>query len=200
MTPRGPEGIPTPRDLAAILNVASPRPATPHWVPVIAEPVPMPAPPVVRPLRDRLADGESVPLLLFTVGGERFAVGLAEVHEAIDAPVRHALPEVGNGTMGVMAVRGSLVSVYDPGPVLGCRPSTAGTPLIVRRGKTRLALAVDDVLDVVVHAPGDLRAAPGTDGADGVLLGAIATPGGLAAVLDLSSLLAACAPSVTESE
>jgi chemotaxis signal transduction protein len=191
-------GIPTPRQLAAILNPTSPK-LTPLADLATLDP-PLPKPPAWRPIRDRLASGEIVPSLLFMVGGERFAVPLVEVIEAIDAPVLHRLSELARGTMGVMAVRGALIGVHDPGPVLGCASATAGCALVVARGGLRLALAVDDVLDVLPLHPRDLRAAPGSELPDGILVGAVSTPTGYAAVIDLPALLAACVPVAPDSE
>jgi chemotaxis signal transduction protein len=66
-----------------------------------------------------------------------------------------------------------------------------GAVLLFARDGCRIGLAIDDVYDAIVAEEGDLRSAPGTDAADGVLVGVIRRGTDLVAVLDANALLGA---------
>lgn len=130
-------------------------------------------------------------LLRFRVGPERFALRLADVEEAVEAPVLHPLPDLPRHVLGVCALRGQLVPVHAPAHVLGVPVGSPGVALVLA-GAPALALAADDVEDAFTITPDRLRDAPGTDDPDGVLLGVTRHAGKLVAVLDAPALAAAC--------
>ncbi|MDX2184474.1 MAG: chemotaxis protein CheW [Gemmatimonadaceae bacterium] len=189
-TPRPPEAIPmrmpTPTQLAAILNPDAP-PAPP---PAILEPE---LPPVARAplksLRARLADRESVPMLVLEAGSERYVASLADVLEAVDAPDIHPLPRMSGATRGVLPLRGALVTVLDPSRVLGHPAVRGDAALVVSHAGGRLAVLVDDVLDAMTLEPSAVRTVPSALAADRVLIGAVPHDGRLAGILDLAALL-----------
>lgn len=176
----------SPWALARQLNVDAPRVAMP-----VPEPLPvLPPPPPLLPLRARLARGETVPMLLFTTGGEAFLTPLSDVREAVDAPAVQALPRASGAGLGGLVLRGDVLPVTDPGPVLGVGPALGGAALVTT-GERPVVLLVDDVLDAVAVSPADLRSLPVALTADGLLVGAVPAGPRLAAVLDLPLLLAA---------
>jgi chemotaxis signal transduction protein len=178
--------MPTPTQLAAILNPDAP-PAPP---PAILEPeLPPPARAPLKPLRTRLSEGESVPMLVLEAGGERYVAALADVLEAVDAPDVHPLPRMSGATRGVLPLRGALVTVLDPSRVLGHATVRGAAALIVSHDGGRLALLVDDVLDAMTLEPSAVRTVPATLAADRVLIGAVPHDGRLAGILDLAALL-----------
>ena len=132
-------------------------------------------------------------LLLFRVGRELFATPLAAIEEAVELEEVRAIPEMPSSMLGVTDLRGRMIPIYSParplGVELGAAPSAA---LIVRAGERRVALAVDDVEDVLDADLTALRDAPGGDDADGVLLGVARHGRMLVAVLDGDALVAAC--------
>jgi chemotaxis signal transduction protein len=130
-------------------------------------------------------------LLRFRVGPERFALRLADVEEAVEAPVLHPLPDLPRHVLGVCALRGQLVPVHAPAHVLGVPVGSPGVALVLA-GAPALALAADDVEDAFTITPDALRDAPGTEDPDGVLLGVTRHAGKLVAVLDAPALAAAC--------
>lgn len=146
-----------------------------------------------RNLRDRarLRTGR-VDVLLFRVGPELFGIELAAVEEAIDlGAVRH-VPEMPPAMLGVITVRGGLTAVYSPSEALGLGLASSASSLIFRRGAARLAIAVDDVDDVHTVNLEQLRDAPGTEAADGVLLGVLRHRDSLLALVDAEALILAC--------
>lgn len=135
----------------------------------------------------------SVELLLFRVGHELFAAPLASVDEVVELPAIRHLPEMADDMLGMFALRGRMIPIYSPsrslGVSLGATPTAA---LVVRAGAHRVALAVDDVDDVLDLDLGTLRDAPGVEDADGILLGVARRGRDLVAVLDGDALVVAC--------
>lgn len=149
------------------------------------------------PLRERARTGAgSAELLLFRAGGERFALALADVEEAIDLTgvALHDVPRRGAALLGVVALRGSLMPLYDAAVPLGLARGDTTTALVFRRGDARMALAVEDADDVLVADLAALRPPPhaGGDARAALLLGVLQHDSDLVGVLDGEALLAAC--------
>lgn len=138
-------------------------------------------------------------LLVFRVADELFAVELVAVEEALDLPEVHRLPEMPEAMIGVFTQRGALVSVFGPHASLGVRMHQPTTVVVFRgdAGERRIALATDDVDDVLAV---DLRAvhdAPGAGAKDGSLLGVVHRGTELIALLDAETVVAAHRPLAT---
>ncbi len=142
-------------------------------------------------------------VLVFRVGAERFAVRLAEVDEVMDAPAVRPLPDTRAPMLGIATLRGELVPVYDARPLLDLEDGAAETErsamLLFARGAKRVGLAIDDVFDAITVESGDLRSAPGTEAADGILVGVVRRDRDLIGVLDAEALLDA-AMAMTDGE
>jgi purine-binding chemotaxis protein CheW len=148
---------------------------------------------VPRLLRDRVrARSGRSEILLFRVGDERFAIELAAVEEAIDIPPVHHVPEMPPAMLGVITVRGVLTSVYSPAAALGLSLHDGTSALIFRRGRTRIAVVVDEVDDVTSLDLALLRDAPALDAGDGIVLGVVRQHDVLLALVDADALIAAC--------
>ena len=192
-TPRGrkakqpppPEAMPLP-EVVATGALSEPPPAT-----LVME---EPAAPPRRSLRDAIAAREGLSdTLVFRVGGERFAIDLAAVEEAIELPPVHHLPEMPDHLLGVFELRERLVPIYSPERVLRVAlGSDAAAVLVLRSSDKRLGLAVDDVDDVLTIDGAAVRRAPIPDNDDNVLLGVIRRGVDLLALIDAESLALAC--------
>lgn len=147
-----------------------------------------------RPLRERVRDRTGIAdLLMFRIGDELFAADLASVEEAVALPEIHHLPEMPAAMLGAFNLRGRLTPVYSPAHVIGVPlRGEAQAALLVHAGERRLGLAVDDVEDVVQVDLATVREAPGTDDADGILLGVAHHGSELVAIVDAEALVAAC--------
>jgi purine-binding chemotaxis protein CheW len=148
----------------------------------------------IVPLRDRArTHAGSADLLLFRVGRELFAADLSAVEEAVELAEVRRLPEMVESMLGVFTLRGRLLPVYSPTRPLGVAlEGEATAALIVKAGERRIALAVDDVDDVLTIDLAALRPVPGGDDPDGILLGVARRGRDLVAVLDADALVAAC--------
>jgi purine-binding chemotaxis protein CheW len=142
-------------------------------------------------------------VLVFRVGGERFAVSLPAVAEVIESPELQRMPDAPEHVRGVATLRGELLSVYDPLALLGASGGSGGAPsgdaretvgvgatlVFSRAGGHRVGLAVDDVYDTITIAESELRGVPGSDGSDGALVGLVLRGSELIGVLDVPALL-----------
>jgi chemotaxis signal transduction protein len=146
------------------------------------------------PWRDRVRARVGVEdVLTFHVGTERFATALAAVEEAVEQPDVYRVPEMPETMLGVFSLRGRLIPVCSPVRPLGV--SLAGsisTVLLMRAGTRRVGIAVDDVDDVLSLDLETVRAAPGVDDSDGVLLGVVRHGDNLIAIVDPDAIVAAC--------
>lgn len=129
--------------------------------------------------------------LVFRVGRELFALPLDAVDEAIDIESVQHLPEMRAAMLGVVSLRGSLVPLYAPAATLGVAAAHGSAALVFVTPRGRVALAVDDVDDVMDIAPDALQRAP-MDFGDGVLVGVARRGGDLIGVLDAGALMGAC--------
>src|SRR5690242_7479217 len=120
--------------------------------------------------RVRLRSGVAQ-LLVFRVARELFAVELITAEEALDMPELHALPEMPPSMLGVFTLRGSLISVFEPHATLGVACQARGTVVVFCGGERRIAIAADDVDDVMTVDLRTVREAPGTRTKDEALLG-----------------------------
>ena len=128
-------------------------------------------------------------LLVFRVASELFGVELITAEEALDMPVLHRLPEMSPEMRGVFTLRGALVSVFEPQVVLGLQCQQAGTAVVFCGGDRRVAIATDDVEDVVTVDLRTVRDAPGARAKDGALLGIVHNGASFVALLDAEALI-----------
>jgi purine-binding chemotaxis protein CheW len=128
-------------------------------------------------------------LLVFRVGTERFGVPLSDVDEVIDGQSVQRVPDAPPTVLGVTSLRGALLTVYDPRPLLSVDGRVDAALLLFIRGDHRVAVAIDDVFDPTVVAEHELLPMPsGTDN-DGIVIGLIRRESNLIAVLDTTAFL-----------
>jgi purine-binding chemotaxis protein CheW len=146
-----------------------------------------------RTLRERArARSGTAELLMFLVGGERFAVELILVDEVVDLPVIHHVPEMPPAMVGVVTVRGSITPVYSPQHALGLLLAHRDALLIFRRGAHRVGILIDDVDDAHIFDLGDLHERPSVEEGDNVLLGVIRVGTTLVGIVDADALITSC--------
>ena len=135
-----------------------------------------------------------VDMLLFRQGGELFALDLRSADEVLEMPPLAPVPGMVNPMLGVFPLRGQYVPVFAPHAALGVGPSAGhAVVLVLRRGARRVALALDDVDDVITVDASRLYRAPAADGAEGVVLGIERRGTDLVGIVDAAALVEACA-------
>jgi chemotaxis signal transduction protein len=147
-------------------------------------------------LAERIRAGERVDLLVVRVGSERFALELAYVLEAVDASALEALPSLPAEALGVLRWRGAAHLVWSPSALLRAKLDGADTALFLRglNGPgAPVALAVDDVEDLLTISGNAVRPLQGVDDGEGLVAGALHVGESLATVLDSAVLTRALA-------
>jgi purine-binding chemotaxis protein CheW len=123
--------------------------------------------------------------LLYSVGVETFASPLSALEESIDHPLVRPMPGADEHAVGVIDVRGRRIAAYSPLAALNVSlEGEAGAALVIGGDAAAIALLISDVDDVVEIDPTEIRTAPGSDDADGILLGVFRHGGKLVSVVD----------------
>jgi len=128
-------------------------------------------------------------VLVFRIGAERFAVRLSAVDEVVDAPTVRPLPDTADRVMGLATIRGALVTIYDPRPLLNVTGDVNDAALLFTRGGARVGIAIGGVYDTVLVEQAEVRPAPGTELSDRLLLGVVKRDRSLIAILDAGVLV-----------
>jgi len=135
-------------------------------------------------------------LVPFEVGDKVFAVFADHVDGTAEAKVPVPLPNTPPAVLGVICVRGRMLTVIDPIAILN--GDTFGWPeslpfVIALRGDEQLALAAQRCRDTITIAASDIRPAPRTndDGFESAALGITVHGGEEITVLRVDNLFAA---------
>lgn len=138
------------------------------------------------------ADPGPVPLVVFTLHGERFALQGRAVHEVVRAVAVAALPDAPGVVEGVINYRGRLAPVLNVRERFGFPPKPLDSSqhfVLAEAGSRVVALRVDralDVLEVPAHAiETGAQVAPGSHRTEGVAR----LPDGLLVIHDLERFL-----------
>jgi len=123
-------------------------------------------------------------LLIARVGRERFAFDVAGIDEAADAVALESVPQLPAGAMGLLRWRGVAHTVWSPERALHVSVESPATVLFIRSGAGRVAVAVDDVEDLVTLPRSAIRALAGIDEGAGLVLGGIRVGNSFATVVD----------------
>lgn len=137
-------------------------------------------------------------LLVVRIGRERFAVPLEAVDELVEAPRIRPVPGAPDGLLGLFTLGSALLPLYSPATILGVEPLGERAALVMRGGRARVALAVDDADDVIRVSLADVIDAPRTGHHDDVVLGVIWREGELLTLLDARAVVTCYAALSTE--
>ena len=152
------------------------------------------APPGAVRFRDRVRERTGAQdLLLVRIGDERFAVPLEAVDELVESPNLRHVPGAPPALLGLFTLGTSLLPLYSPATVLGASPVREQVALVMRGGRSRVALAVDDADDVISISLADVIDAPRTGHHDDVVLGVIWRDGELLTLLDARAVVSSYA-------
>jgi chemotaxis signal transduction protein len=135
-------------------------------------------------------------LVPFTAGDRVFAVFADQVDGTAEATVPAALPHAPPAVIGVVCVRGHMLTVLDPVAVLTGEPFgwPARLPAVIAlRGDEQLALAAESCRDTIMIAAEDIQPSSETnnDGFEGAILGIARYAGEEITVLRVNHLFAA---------
>jgi purine-binding chemotaxis protein CheW len=118
-------------------------------------------------------------LLLFRCAGQVLAVEAGAVREILAATEPTRIPGASAAVLGLVNVRGTLVPVVDTAAAVGLgAASGAGTLVLVERRNRPVALAVDEVLDLVTVSASALDGHASLPGVRPDLVRAVGSTGG----------------------
>ncbi len=120
---------------------------------------------LARPLDHRESSDDGLPVLLFQLGGEAYAVECRHVREVLRPRGLTPLPGAPPFVLGIVNVRGQILSVADLRPFLGLRPApaTAASRIAVLQAPPmEFGIIADAVLATGELSPDELEPAPPT--------------------------------------
>ena len=152
---------------------------------------PAPAPPVAGADASAGAAGARQRVLLLAVGGRTYGWGIDRVREII--PFRRAtrLPGAPSFVLGLINLRGTIVTVLDLGARLGVGAAdrSEGSIILVPHGARTVGVAVDEVRDVRPVGPEQVEAPSGDQARTGVVRGIAHVGDDVAILLDVDAIV-----------
>lgn len=130
----------------------------------------------------------------FFLGGQRYALPLARVHEIQQIVAFSETSEDQSSVVGMVNLRGSVIPAIDMRVLVGLesREYTLETPMIITDTHSQIvALIVDEVQDVLEMPEGCLQDAPPLHALASRMIGVCRMPDGLMNLLDIDLLLSA---------
>lgn len=124
-----------------------------------------------RELRRPRDDGPTMEALIFSLAGELYAAKVGGIHEILRPPPLTRVPRAPRGVLGVVSVRGRLVTVVDPRRALSLASppptsSRARIVLVETADGELLGVYVDEVQRVERFADDDLEPPAASLGSD----------------------------------
>ncbi|HEY6046822.1 MAG TPA: chemotaxis protein CheW [Pyrinomonadaceae bacterium] len=133
-------------------------------------------------------------LLPFTIGGRTFAVFTDQVDGTAESKPFAALPRAPRAVVGVVCVRGRMLTVLDPAAVLDSQALHWDQILpyvIVLRGDEQLGLVAESCRDTITISAADIeRSREDEPSQDGFLIGLVRYAGEEMLILDSARLFA----------
>jgi purine-binding chemotaxis protein CheW len=140
---------------------------------------------------------ESKRYLRFSLAEEEFAIPLVIVREVIGMPETTPVPQMPKHFVGIMNLRGSIISILDLRLKMGIKPGTSEETavIILDFGDLNVGAIVDRVNAVSELSTDQISEAPRADGGRGQAHGAVAgvcrDGDNLILILDISAALSA---------
>ena len=126
--------------------------------------------------------------LLVEVGGQRFAWELTQVREIVPGRSVTRLPGAPRWVLGLLNLRGSVLTVVDLGVRFGVPTTGAGTVVVIEADGRMLGVRVDAVRSVATAEQATLEPVDGARAADGLVRGMVRLATGPAALIDATAL------------
>ena len=130
-------------------------------------------------------------LVVFRLGDRSFGIDLAAVTEILRPRTATRLPGAPPAVLGLVNVRGRIVTVVDLAVALGLRAQAApGAVMLVEHGPKLVGAGVDEVLEVQrAREPADEEGGPSAVPSSGTVHALEAHEEGVVVVLDIHDLL-----------
>ena len=126
--------------------------------------------------------------LVVEVGGRRFAWELSQVREIVPARATTRLPGAPAWILGLLNLRGTVLTVTDLATRLGLVPTGVGSVVVVEVEGRVLGVRVDAVRSVATAEEATLEPVDGARAAEGLVAGMVRLADGPAALIDAAAL------------
>lgn len=138
-----------------------------------------------------MADFSGVRLLVFRIGDLTCAAEAASIREILSAQPATRVPGTRAAVVGLINVRGSLLTLVDGRRALGHAPAGRDGPIVLLDvGARTVGFGVDEVIDLVTVSAGDLAQRDALPGVDPAVVRAVGRRADLSFVLlDFDALL-----------
>lgn len=135
----------------------------------------------------------NIQLACFSLGENLFAVDIMRIKEIIQPQKLSSIPQSSQSLEGVINLRGSVIPVIDLRKRFGMPSINNGKNsklLIICLAHQVLAMAVDDVMEVITVTPKDIKPPPDVDQGVGIeyLLGVCLSGDRVFMILDIDAL------------
>ena len=113
---------------------------------------------------DPTSDSGAVPVLAVSAGDEVYGFPLSSVREILVAPPIAEVPRAPESVLGVISVRGQIVTLLDLPKTLKLQAAEVvpyGRVILIDNGEELIGVAVDSVIQVYRMEPGQIEYASG---------------------------------------
>ena len=135
------------------------------------------------------ADPAAPRYLITKVGGQRVAWGMGAVREILPSRPVTRLPGSPSWVLGLLNLRGSVVTVVDLAGRLGLGAGAAQSVIVVEDGGTVIGVRVDAVESVALAEDASVDAVEAARSAEGLVAGMVRLRDGTALLMDAELIL-----------
>jgi purine-binding chemotaxis protein CheW len=114
--------------------------------------------------------GQTITVLEFTLGDERYCIDISHVEEIVDAEAEITqVPNADPAVVGVLDLRGETTTIVDPKAALDLDGEPEGDRIVVLAGDEATGLLIDEVHEVIEADPDDVDESTAGESTRGVL-------------------------------
>jgi purine-binding chemotaxis protein CheW len=112
---------------------------------------------------ERVGESVGLELLVFTIGGERHALGLDQISEVAPFKKIDQLPGIPSHIHGVIPLHGRIIALVDLNVLFGINGETrSGYAIVLRSNEMEFAVGADEIIGVSWFEESQIAQAPET--------------------------------------
>jgi purine-binding chemotaxis protein CheW len=115
-----------------------------------------------------MSEFTSKQLVVFSLGGEEYALPIGSVHEIIRYTEPRTVASDAAWIRGVIGLRGKIIPIFDLASRMGLQDPGSGKIVIVESGTGQVGVVVDEVEEVLTISSEQLEDGPASDAIDAI--------------------------------
>jgi purine-binding chemotaxis protein CheW len=115
-----------------------------------------------------MSEFTSQQLVVFSLGGEEYALPIGSVHEIIRYTEPRTVASDAAWIRGVIGLRGKIIPIFDLASRMGLQDPGSGKIVIVESGTGQVGVVVDEVEEVLTISSEQLEDGPASDAIDAI--------------------------------